>query len=78
VNGLFNFGMTKKEKRDLMGAIGFAKNAVEAVKVAKNGGEISEEQQAEIQKNMNAMEDARTGGLAKYTRAADAAEAQIN
>ena len=75
--GLFNFGMSTKEKRDLMGAIGFAKTAVEAVKVAKSGGEMTEEQQAEIQKNMNAMDDANTGGLAEYTRRADAAEAKI-
>ena len=76
--GLFSFGMTKKEKRDLMGTVAFAKTAIEAVKVAKDGGEISEEKQAEIQANMNAMEDANTDGLAKYTRAADAAEAKIN
>ena len=75
---LFSFGMNKEEKRNLMGAIGFAKTAVEAVKVAKAGGEMTEEQQAEIQKNMNAMDDANTGGLAEYTRRADAAEAKIN
>jgi len=75
--GLFQFGMTTKEKRDLMGAVAFTKTAFEAVKAAKNGGEISEEKKAEIQQNMNAMEDANTGGLAVYTRAADAAEAKI-
>ena len=75
---LFQFGMNKEEKRDLMGAIGFAKTAVEAVNVAKAGGEMTEEQQAEIQKNMNAMDDASTGGLAEYTRRADAAVAKIN
>lgn len=77
-NGLFNFGMTKKEKRDLMGAVAFTKTAIDAVKVAANGGEITEEKKAEIQQNMNTMEDAETGGLAKYTRAADSAEARIN
>ena len=41
---LFSFGMNKEEKRNLMGAIGFAK----------------------------------AGGLAEYTRRADAAEAKIN
>ena len=74
---LFGFGMSKQEKRDLMGAIGFAKTAVEAVKVAKDGGELSEEKAAEIRENMDAMRDAQTNGLAKYTRAADAAEAKI-
>jgi len=78
VKGLFDFGMTKKEKRDLVGAVGFAKTAIDAVKIAKDGGEISEEKQAEIQANLNAMEDANTDGLAQYTRAADAAEAKIN
>lgn len=77
-NGLFSFGMNKKEKRDLMGAIGFAKTAVEAVKVAKDGGELTDEKKAEIQANMNAMDDAQTGGLAEYTRRADAAESKIN
>ena len=48
------------------------------VLLAKAGGEMTEEQQAEIQKNMNAMDDANTGGLAEYTRRADAAEAKIN
>ena len=39
---------------------------------------MTEEQQAEIQKNMNAMDDAQTGLLAEYTRRADAAESKIN
>jgi len=76
--GLFQFGMTTKEKRDLMGAVGFAKTAMEAVKVAKAGGEITEEQKAEVQKNMDAMKDAETDGLAVYTRRADEAESKIN
>ena len=37
-----------------------------------------EEQIAEVQKNMDAMADAETGGLSVYTRRADAAEAKIN
>ena len=76
--GLFSFGMTTKEKRDLMGAVAFTKTAFEAVKVAKNGGEMSEEQMAEVQQNMNTMQDAATGGLAEYTRRADRAEEKIN
>lgn len=77
-NVLFNFGMNKKETRDLMGAIGFTKNAIDAVKVAKDGGTITDEKKAEIQANMNAMDDAQTGGLAEYTRCADAVESKIN
>ncbi|MBE7043519.1 MAG: hypothetical protein E7399_08565 [Ruminococcaceae bacterium] len=47
-------------------------------KVAKEGGEISDEKKMEIEKNMNAVDDAQTGGLAQYTRRADEAEAKIN
>lgn len=77
--GLFDFGMTKKEKRDLLGAVGFAKAAMGAVKAAKSGDvDMSEDEKAEMMKNLNAMNDADTGGLAEYTRRADAAEAKIN
>ena len=75
--GLFSFGMSTEEKRDLKAAVAFTKTAFDAVKISKSGGEVSEEKKAEIMENMNAMEDAETGGLAKYTRAADAAEAKI-
>ena len=77
-HALFSFGMNEKEKRDLKAAVAFTKTAFDAVKVAKNGGEMSEEKKTEIMENMNAIDDAQTGGLAKYTRAADAAEAKIN
>ena len=76
--GLFSFGMSKQEKRDLKAAVAFTKTAFDAVKVAKSGGEISEEKKAEIMENMHAIDDAQTGGLAQYTRAADSAEAKIN
>ena len=75
--GLFSFGMSKQEKRDLKAAVAFTKTAFDAVKVAKNGGEITDENKAEIMENMNAIDDAQTGGLAVYTRAADSAEAKI-
>ena len=75
--GLFSFGMSKQEKRDLKAAVAFTKTAFDAVKVAKNGGEITDEKKAEIMENMHAIDDAQTGGLAVYTRAADAAEAKI-
>ena len=76
--GLFSFGMSTKEKRDLKAAVAFTKTAFDAVKIAKDGGEVSEEKKAEIMENMHAIDDAQTGGLSKYTRAADAAEAKIN
>ena len=74
-HGLFGFGMNKKEKRDLMAGVAAVKTAMAAVKVAKDGEEaLTEEKKAEIQQNMNAISDAQTGGLAEYTRRADAAE----
>ena len=74
--GLFSFGMSKAEKRDLLGAVAFVKTAASAVKAAKDG-EVSEETKAEIEENFNKMEDAASDGLAVYTRAADSAEAKI-
>ena len=75
---LFSFGMSKQEKRDLKAAVAFTKTAFDAVKVAKNGEEITDEKKAEIMENMHAIDDAQTGGLAVYKRAADGAEAKIN
>lgn len=76
-HGLFSIGMTTKEKRDLKAGVAFAKTAMEAVKAAKNGTDgLTEEKQAELQQNLNAMSDAQTGGLAVYTRRADEAEDQ--
>ena len=48
------------------------------VKVAKEGeASLTDEKKAEIEKNMQAMDDAQTGGLAEYTRRANAAEESI-
>ena len=47
-----------------------------AIKAAKTG-EISEETKAQVADAMNKVADAATGGLAKYTRLADEAEAKI-
>ena len=74
-HGLFSIGMNKAEKRDLMANVAAVKTAMAAVKVAKEGEEsLTDEKKAEIEQNLNAMQDAQTGGLAQYTRAADAAE----
>lgn len=76
--GLFSFGMSKQEKRDLKGAVAFAKTAAAAMKAAKEGeGSLTDEKKAEIEQNMHDMEDAQTGGLAEYTRRANAAEESI-
>ena len=72
--GLFQFGMSKEEKRNLMGGVAMVNTFVDAVKIAKAGQtELTEEQQAQFDKNKALMDDAQTGGLAKYTRAADEA-----
>ena len=72
--GLFGFGMSKEETRNLQGGIAMVNTFVDAVKIAKAGQtELTEEQQAEFDKNKAMMDDAQTGGLAKYTRAADEA-----
>ena len=76
--GLFGFGMSTKEKRDLAGAVAFAKTAAAAVNAAKEGEDsLTDEKKAELEKNLNTMENAQTGGLAEYTRRANAAEESI-
>ena len=76
--GLFQFGMSKEEKRNLQGGVAMVNTFIDAVKIAKAGQtELTEEQQAEFDKNKAMMDDAQTGGLAKYTRAADEAWSKI-
>lgn len=75
---LFQFGMSTAEKRELQAGVAFVKTFADAVKVAKNGEDsLTEEKKAEIQQNMNTINDAQTGGLSVYTRRADEAEAKI-
>lgn len=77
--GLFDFGMSKKEQRDLKAAVGMAKSFGTVFKAAREGGiEDSEELRAQMEENQRAVEDANTGGLAVYSRRADEAEARIN
>ena len=72
--GLFQFGMSKEEKRNLQGNVAMVNTFIDAVKIAKSGQtELTPEQQAEFDKNKAMMQDAQTGGLAVYTRAADEA-----
>ncbi len=77
--GLLNVGMTKDEKRKLKGAVGMVKAMGTVAKAAMSGGadSLTEEQKAELGKNFDAVADAQTGGLAVYTRRADAAEERI-
>ena len=56
-----------------------AKSAEELLKYAgENGGEITEDKKSEIMENMAAMEDAKTGGLAVFSRRADELENKLN
>ncbi len=74
--GLFQFGLTKEEKRNLNAAKGAFDMISGAVKAAKEG-QLSEENLAKIENGANAIQDASTGGLAVYTRRADEAEAKV-
>ena len=76
-NALFGFGMNKKEKRDLAGAIAFVKTAADSIEACKNDAELTQEQKDKIQKNIDAIKNVNTNGLAEYTRRADAAESKI-
>ena len=74
--GLFSFGPTKQQKRE--GEALKAMNGMfgAAIKAAKTG-EVSEDAASKVQDAMNKIDDAATGGLAKYSRLADEAEAKI-
>ena len=75
--GLFSFGPTKQQKREGEALKAMTGMFTEAIKVAKNGGEVSEDAAAKVADAMNKVDDAATGGLAKYSRLADEAEAKI-
>lgn len=77
--GLFDFGMSKEEKRQLQGAVGMVQTFGTVFKAMKNGEDsITDEEKAKLEKNINAVEDANTGGMAVYTRRADEAEAKLS
>lgn len=74
--GLFSFGPTTQQRRegDALKAMGSMFGA--AIRAAKTG-EVSEEDASKVQDAMNKVDDAATGGLAKYSRLADEAEAKV-
>ena len=74
--GLFSFGPTVQERRQGAAAVAMAGMFGAAVQAAK-AGEISEEDAAKVTDAMDKIADAATSGLAKYSRLADAAEANI-
>ena len=73
---LFSFGPTVQQKREIEAMKAMAGVFGTAIKTAKNG-EVSEEDAAKVADAMNKVEDASTGGLAKYSRLADEAEESI-
>lgn len=75
--GLFNFGPTIQQRREGEALKAMSGVFGAAIKAAKTG-EVREDAAAMVADAMNKVDDAATGGLAEYTRRADAAEAQIN
>lgn len=76
--GLFSFGPTKAQKREGEAYKAMGSAFMAAIKVAKDGeGALTEEKVAELKQGMNKIDDAQTGGLAEYTRRANAAEERI-
>lgn len=76
--GLFSFGPTTQQKRDMAAMKAMGGMILSAAKVAKNGGEVTDEMKAQAEDAMKKAEDANTSGLAEYSRRADAAEDAIN
>lgn len=74
--GLFNFGPTTQQKRELEAMKAMGGMFKEAIKAAKTG-EVSEEAAAQVADAMKKVDDAATSGLSKYTRLADEAEAKV-
>ena len=74
--GLFNFGPTKQQRREgeALKAMGSMFGA--AIKAAKTG-EVPEDAAQQVAEAMQKVDDAATGGLAEYTRRADAAEEKV-
>ena len=76
--GLFDFGMTKEEKRQMQGAVGMANAFGTVFKAAAKGEDaITEADKEKLRESMNAVNDAATGGMSVYTRRADEAENKI-
>lgn len=74
--GLFNFGLTKQQKREGEALKAMGGMFKEAIKAARTG-EVSEDAEAKVADAMSKVDDAATSGLAKYSRLADEAEAKI-
>jgi len=74
--GLFSFGATQQQKRELAAMKSSGSMFGAAIRAARTG-EVSADDAAKVTDAMNKVEDASTCGLAEYTRRADAAENMI-
>ncbi len=76
--GLFNFGLSKQEKRDLQAKVDMAKLMGGAIKSAVNGEtEPSDQLQEQMAQAQESTAAAETSGLSVYSAKADAAEQQV-
>ena len=75
--GLFSFGPTVQQRREGEALRSLTSTLGAAVQAARTG-EVSQETLNQVQQTMNKVDDARTSGLAEYSRRADAAEAMVN
>ena len=75
--GLFNRGPSKQQKRERESMMAMTGMFTEAIKVAKTGGEVSEESVERFTDAMDKAAAAETRGLSKYSKLADEAEAKI-
>ena len=78
--GLFNFGMSKEEKRDLQAKTDMAKLMGGVMKAAIKGEdpEGNEKLMEQMEQAQKSADDASSSGLAVYSRKADEAENQVN
>lgn len=74
--GLFQIGPTKQQKREGEALKAMGSMFGEVIKAAKNG-EVPEDAADKVTDAMNKVDDAATGGLARYSRLADEAEEKI-
>lgn len=74
--GPFSFGPTKQQKREGEALKAMGGMFAAAFKAAKTG-EVSEDAKAQFDDAAKKVDDAATGGLAEYTRRANAAEEKV-
>ena len=74
VKGLFDFGLSKDEKRQISAITEFTKGVGSILNAQQGDENAMEAAREQMQKTGEAMDDANTGGLSVYSRRADEAE----